>query len=70
MWTQAAETKAMGPRGRWAAEALLAAFFVVALVSGTEGQGSDPSCVGCHTDAAKLKALTPPDPPASEAGEG
>ena len=27
-------------------------------------------CVGCHTDAAKLKALTPPDPPVSEEGEG
>jgi hypothetical protein len=26
--------------------------------------------VACHTDAAKLKALTPPDPPAAEAGEG
>jgi len=27
-------------------------------------------CVACHTDAAKLKALTPPDPPATEEGEG
>jgi hypothetical protein len=27
-------------------------------------------CVACHTDAAKLKALTPPDPPPAEAGEG
>jgi len=27
-------------------------------------------CVTCHTDAAKLKALTPPDPPPTEAGEG
>ena len=27
-------------------------------------------CVDCHTDAAKLKALTPPDPPATEEGEG
>jgi len=27
-------------------------------------------CVVCHTDAAKLKALTPPDPPPSEEGEG
>ena len=27
-------------------------------------------CVACHTDAAKLKALTPPDPPAAETGEG
>jgi len=27
-------------------------------------------CVACHTDAAKLRALTPPDPPPSEEGEG
>jgi hypothetical protein len=27
-------------------------------------------CVACHTDAAKLKALTPPDPPPTEEGEG
>ncbi len=27
-------------------------------------------CVACHTDAGKLQALTPPDPPASEEGEG
>ncbi len=34
-----------------------------------EGPGNS-ECVGCHTDAAKLKALTPPDPPSSEEGEG
>jgi hypothetical protein len=27
-------------------------------------------CVACHTDAAKLKALTPPDPEPTEEGEG
>jgi hypothetical protein len=27
-------------------------------------------CVACHTDAAKLKALTPPDPAPAEEGEG
>jgi mono/diheme cytochrome c family protein len=27
-------------------------------------------CVVCHTDTAKLKALTPPDPPSTEEGEG
>ncbi len=32
--------------------------------------GTPNQCVACHTDAAKLKALTPPDPPLSEAGEG
>jgi hypothetical protein len=31
---------------------------------------SPSQCVVCHTDAAKLKALTPPDPPAAETGEG
>ena len=34
-------------------------------------ESATPSqCVACHTDAAKLKALTPPDPPAAETGEG
>jgi hypothetical protein len=33
-------------------------------------QGASDQCVACHTDAAKLKALTPPDPPPSEEGEG
>ncbi len=34
-------------------------------------ESASPSqCVACHTDAAKLKALTPPDPPAAETGEG
>ncbi len=27
-------------------------------------------CIACHTDAAKLKALTPPDPAPTEEGEG
>jgi hypothetical protein len=34
-------------------------------------ESAPPSeCVSCHTDAAKLKALTPPDPPVAETGEG
>lgn len=37
-------------------------------------RAADPSpanqCVACHTDAAKLRALTPPDPPTAEEGEG
>jgi len=34
-------------------------------------ESASPSqCVACHTDAAKLKALTPPDPPVAETGEG
>jgi hypothetical protein len=28
------------------------------------------TCVACHTDAARLAALTAPDPPAEEQGEG
>lgn len=27
-------------------------------------------CVTCHTDPARLQALTPPDPPSAEEGEG
>jgi hypothetical protein len=34
------------------------------------GESAVSECVACHTDAAKLKALTPPDPPPSEEGEG
>jgi hypothetical protein len=44
--------------------ALDAAPSVWAASSGTS------ECVACHTDAAKLKALTPPDPPPTEEGEG
>ncbi len=45
------------------------------LLAGTRPMGAgEPGvsnqCVACHTDAAKLKVLTPPDPPVSEAGEG
>ena len=32
--------------------------------------GVSSQCVTCHTDAAKLKALTPPDPPSTEEGDG
>ena len=34
------------------------------------GESAVSQCVACHTDAAKLKVLTPPDPPPSEEGEG
>lgn len=44
--------------------ALAGAHAVWAAGSGTS------ECVACHTDAAKLKALTPPDPPPTEEGEG
>lgn len=36
-----------------------------------EAQTAPPSaCVTCHTDAARLAALTAPDPQAEEQGEG
>lgn len=40
------------------------------LAAPAEAQAAASQCVACHTDAAKLKALTPPDPPATEEGEG
>lgn len=50
-------------------------FILILVLAGTRTMGAGQpatasQCVACHTDAAKLKALTPPDPPASEAGEG
>ncbi|MBI2002756.1 MAG: hypothetical protein HYV46_04835 [candidate division NC10 bacterium] len=47
----------------------------ILLFAGARSMGAAESpapdqCVACHTDAAKLKALTLPYPPASEAGEG
>jgi len=36
----------------------------------TEGADQSSQCMSCHTEAAKLKALTPPDPPPTEEGEG
>jgi hypothetical protein len=44
--------------------ALACAHAAWAAAPGTSG------CVACHTDAAKLKALAPPDPPPTEEGEG
>jgi hypothetical protein len=43
---------------------------VAILCTGTAESASTDQCVACHTDAAKLKTLTPPDPPVSEEGEG
>jgi mono/diheme cytochrome c family protein len=39
-------------------------------LTGEAADTGTSQCVVCHTDAAKLKALTPPDPPPSEEGEG
>jgi mono/diheme cytochrome c family protein len=48
----------------------LAAVILLSSPTATEGADLPSQCVSCHTDAAKLKALTPPDPPATEEGEG
>lgn len=44
--------------------------FAAARSMGAAEPMAPDQCVACHTDAAELKALTPPDPPPSEAGEG
>ncbi|HSC72422.1 MAG TPA: hypothetical protein VLH58_13785 [Candidatus Methylomirabilis sp.] len=53
----------------------LAALVAIPIIPGVASTEAAPSpaasqCVTCHTDAAKLKMLTPPDPPAAETGEG
>ena len=49
----------------------LASALVLVGIGSTPAADSTPSqCVACHTDAAKLKPLTPPDPPSAEEGEG
>lgn len=49
----------------------LASALVLGGIGSTPAADSAPSqCVACHTDAAKLKLLTPPDPPPTEEGEG
>lgn len=60
---------------RRAAILMVLALFPILLFAGTGPTGAaEPDapdqCVACHTDAAKLKALTPPDQPAAESGEG
>jgi hypothetical protein len=51
--------------------AVLLLFGVLVGTSALEAAAAQTSqCVACHTDAAKLKALTPPDPPSEEEGEG
>jgi hypothetical protein len=37
---------------------------------GAAAPAAPDGCAVCHTDAGKLKALTPPDPPSAETGEG
>lgn len=59
-----------GGNGRTWAPLVMASLLVAGLLTAASAQGPVESCVTCHTDAAKLKALTPPDPPAEEAGEG
>jgi hypothetical protein len=50
---------------------VLACMLVLGGIRSIDAADSAPSqCVACHTDAAKLKPLTPPDPPSTEEGEG
>lgn len=55
---------------------VLATFVVVGVLAigttpwGTAEAQADNQCVACHTNSAKLQALTPPDPPSTEEGEG
>jgi mono/diheme cytochrome c family protein len=53
----------------WAVLVLASWFPLVIPVAATPAAAAD-ACVACHTDAGKLKALTPPDPPSAETGEG
>ncbi len=60
---------------RWTLPLMAIALFSVLLfgatgMTGATDRAASSQCVACHTDTAKLKALTPPDPPSSEAGEG
>jgi len=59
---------------RWQQVSLvvLALAVIMPLLSPGAAEPADqPSqCVRCHTDAARLKALTPPDLPPTEEGEG
>ena len=58
--------------GLGAAVLILACWFAVAAPAawGAAAPAAPDGCVACHTDAAKLKALTPPDSPSAETGEG
>jgi hypothetical protein len=56
-----------------ASELLIAALAVMVPLPSplaTEAADQPSQCILCHTDTAKLKALTPPDPPPTEEGEG
>jgi hypothetical protein len=54
---------------------LLGAGLLLVVLCGTAASplaaaSADNQCIACHTDVVKLKALTPPDPEPTEAGEG
>lgn len=65
-------------QGRWQriSRIILAALLVleasaVETVSPATAQAqATTQCVACHSDAGRLQALTPPDPPSAEEGEG
>ncbi len=73
--TDRSSTSARAIQRRWSLALGVFGLILILLFTGTRPIGAAESraanqCVACHMDAAKLKALTPPDPPASEAGEG
>jgi hypothetical protein len=49
---------------------ILMAWLLMAPAPETGAADPGGQCQACHTDATKLKALTPPDPPSEEEGEG
>ena len=57
-------------RATWGAVVAASLVLGGALSASAAQDGGGSSCVACHTDAARLKALTPPDPPPAETGEG
>ena len=57
-------------RARLLGAGLLLALFYGAAASPLAAAAADNQCIACHADVKKLKALTPPDPEPSEAGEG
>jgi hypothetical protein len=50
--------------------ALASALVLVGIGSTPAADSASSQCAVCHTDAAKLKSLTPADPPSAEEGEG
>ena len=71
MSTTVSSVSAFRSRSTAVATLAIAGTLVIAAIWSPEADAAAASqCVSCHTDATKLKALTPPDPPSTEEGEG